>query len=232
MLVGFHVDEVHNHDAAHIAEPQLPCNLFCGNLVHLEGVLLLVGGFGTDAAVDVYHIQRFGGFDYQIGALPHGNHLSKGALDLTSNLEVIVDGLFSLVEMDNLFLFRSYQGNVLPGFFGHPFVIDPDVGERVVEEVPQHGSRFAVFRKEQLDILVRGNLFPGAFPFLNQGFRLGYQRGGILAFRRSAYDGSVILGKNAPHQCLESTFLFLRANLLGDGHFLCEGEKYDVASCQ
>ena len=56
VVVGFHIDEVHNHDAAHIPQPQLSGNLFGRNLVHFEGVLLLVGRFGADAAVNVYYV--------------------------------------------------------------------------------------------------------------------------------------------------------------------------------
>ena len=132
--------------------------------------------------------------------------------------------------MDDFFLFRRYQRNILPGFFGHMLVVDPNVGERVVEEVPQDSGGFAVFRKEQLDVLVFGNLLPGGFPFFDEGFGLSHQRGGVFPFRRGADDGPVILGEDTPDQCLQPAFLFLRANLLGDGYFFGEGEKYDVAS--
>ena len=47
---------------------------------------------------------------------------------------MVVDGLLAFVEVNYLFLLRRDERNILPGFFGHTLVIDPDVGERVVEE--------------------------------------------------------------------------------------------------
>lgn len=70
-VVGIvHVDVVDDDDAAHIAQAQLPGNLFGGGHVHLEGGVFLVGvGFRTVAAVDVDDMQGFGVFDDEVGSV-------------------------------------------------------------------------------------------------------------------------------------------------------------------
>ena len=225
MVVRLHVDEVHDDNPSHVPEPQLACDLFCGELVDLEGILFLVGGLGADAAVHVDHIQRFRRLDHKIGPLPHGHHLSEGTLDLPGDLEMVVDRLLALVQVYDLLLLGGNEGDVFPGFVADFLVVDPDVGERVVQQVPEDGGRLAVLREEQLDSLVPGDLLPGALPLFDEGLGLSYEGGRVLAFGRRADNGPVILREDALDKRLESTLLLFRRNLLRDAHLFGEREK-------
>ena len=52
-----HIDEVHYDDAAHVAQPQLACQLIGCAQVDVDGVhLLALGRFGTISAVDVDNV--------------------------------------------------------------------------------------------------------------------------------------------------------------------------------
>ncbi len=145
---------------------------------------------------------------------------------------MVVDGLLAFVQVHDLLLLGSDECNVFPGFVAHLLVIDPDIGERVVQQVPKDRRGLAVLGEEQLDILVAGDLLPGAFPFFDEGLGLSHQGGRVLSFGRGADDGPVILGEDAPDKCFESTFLLLGGDLRGDRHFLGKGEKDNVASCK
>ena len=145
---------------------------------------------------------------------------------------MVIDGLLAFVQVHDLLLFGSDDRNVLPGFVADLFVIDPDIGERIVQQVPEDGGRLAVLGEEQLDVLVPGDLLPGAFPLFDEGFRLSHEGGGVLSFGRRTDDGSVVLGEDAPDKRFKSTLLLLRCDLRGDRHLLGEGEKDNVASRQ
>ena len=142
------------------------------------------------------------------------------------------DGLGVLVEMDDLFLLGRDQSDIFPGFLVDPLVVDVNVGERVVEQVAEDRGGLAVFGEQQLGGLVAGYLLPGALPLFDEGFEFRDEHRGFLAFGCCPDDGSVILGKNAPHEGLEASPLFLGGDFLGYAHLLGEGEEYNVASCQ
>ena len=231
MLTG-HVDEVDDDDAAHVAQTQLAGDLFGCQLVDLEGVLLLVGGLGPDAAVDVDDAQRLGGLDDEIRTLLHRYHLAEGALDLAGHFEMVEDRLPAFVELDDLLLFGRDQGDVLARLLEHLRVVDVDVGERVVEQIAQHGGGLGVLGEEEFHPLGCGHFLPGALPFLDQQAQLGHQDGGRLAFRGGPDDGAVVLGEDAPDKGLKPLFLLLGGDFLGNAHLLGEGEQYNVASCQ
>ena len=77
MFGSVHIDEIDYDYASHIAKPQLSGNLFRGNLVHLEGVLLLITGLRPDSAVDIDDVESFRGLNHKIGPLLHRYYLSK-----------------------------------------------------------------------------------------------------------------------------------------------------------
>ena len=63
MLIGAHVDEIDDHQAADVAQAQLPRDLFGGLQVGLECSFLDVLATGGPRAVDVDGGQGFGTVD-------------------------------------------------------------------------------------------------------------------------------------------------------------------------
>ena len=232
MLSGIHVDEIHDHDSSHVPEPQLSGNLFSCDLVYLEGVVLLIRCLGAYSAVDIDHIQSLCRLDDQIGSLLHRDHLSERTLDLSRDLEMVEDRFLSLVQLYDFLLLRRDQGDILLRLLKDVPVIDMDVAERIVEQIPEDCGCLAVLGEEQLGRFVPGNLLPRTFPFLDQRLGLGNQNGRFLAFCRCAYDGAVVLGKNALYQRFKPFLLLFGGNLLGNAYFFCKRKQYDVPSCQ
>ena len=224
-----HIDEIDDDDTTHIAEPELPRDLFGCDLVDLEGVLFLVAGLGADA---IHHVEGFRALYHQVGALFHGHHLAEGALDLPRDLEMVEDGRLALVEMDDFLLFGKNQGNVVPDFLAGLGVVHMDSGERIVQQVPEDRSGLGVLGEEQVHALVLGDDLPRAFPFLDEGLGLPYQHRGVLAFGCGTDDGPVVAREYALYQGLESFLFLVGGNFLGDVHLVGERHKYNVASCQ
>ena len=227
-----HIDEIDYHYASHIAESQLTGYLLGSYLIDFEGVLLLVGGLCPDAAIDIYDVQGFCGFDDQIGSLLHGDYLAEGALDLARDLEMVEDCLFAFVELYDFLLLGRYLADIRTDFFADSLVVYVNVRELIVEKIPQYGNGLVVFGEQEPYALGVAQTLPGAFPFLNQGPEFAYQHCRVFVFCGGTDYGSVILGKNAAHECFKPLFLFFRRDFLGHAHFLGEREQYYVASCQ
>ena len=232
VLLGLHVDEIHDDDSTHVPEPELAGDFFRCVLVDVERVLFLFLGLCPDAAVDVHDVQGFGRFDHEVGALLDGDDLSERALDLAADFEMVEDRFLAVIQFHDLFLIGRDEGNVPADLLVFPFVVDVDVGEFIVEQVPQDRGGLAVLGEERLHVLVSGEFFPGIFPFADQGLELRDEDGGVLAFRGGADDGSVIARENAPHERLKPSLFLFRGDFLGNAHLLGEGEEYNVASCQ
>ena len=232
MVLGLHVDEIHDNDSTHVPQAQLTGNLFGRVLVDIEGILLLLLGLGPDAAVDVHDVQRLRCFDDQIRPLLEGDHLPERTLDLAADFEMVEDRLLALVEFHDLLLVGRNKGDVPADFLVLVFVVDVDVREFIVEQVPEDRGGLAVLREELLDVLGFGEICPGSFPFADQRLQLSDQDRRVLAFGCCADDGPVIPGEDAPDKCLKPSFLLLRGDFLGNTHLLGEGEKYNVSSCQ
>ena len=232
MLLRVHIDKIDYDNAAHIPEPELSGNLFGCYLVDFEGIFLLVAGFGPDAAVDVNDIERFRGFYDQICALPHRYHLAERALDLTGDLKVVENGFLAVIELHDFFLLGRNQRHILSRFFKNLLVVDKYVGKLVIEKIPEYRCCLGILRKEQSHSFAFCNPGPRTLPFLYQRAHFRYQNRGFLAFCGGADDCSVVFRENAADQCLQSLFFFLGGYFLRNAHLVCEGEQYNVASCQ
>ena len=77
VFLCLHVYEVHYHYSAHVPESQLTGYLVRRQLVDLKSVLFLISSLCADAAVDVYDVQGFRGFNDQIGALFQRDHFPE-----------------------------------------------------------------------------------------------------------------------------------------------------------
>ena len=145
---------------------------------------------------------------------------------------MIEDRSLVIVQLDNLLLLGGDLGYVLPDVVVFLLVIHIDVGEGVVEEVPEYRGGLAVLCEQLLHTLGFCNPCPRTFPFCDQilEFRDQYRR--ILAFSRRPDDGAVIFRQYALYQGLKPSLLLSRGDFLGYAHLLCEGEEYNVPSCQ
>ena len=123
VLVALHVYEIHYHYSAHVPQPQLTGNLFCGIAVDIVCVLLLFLVLGPRPAVHVYDMQSLRMFYDQICALLDRDHFTERALYLPCNFKVVKNRSAVLVKPDNLLLFRRYERYVSLRFFIHRLVI-------------------------------------------------------------------------------------------------------------
>ena len=87
VLGGAHVDEVDHHEAADVAQPELAGHLGGGLDVGVDRRLLLGGGAGRAAGVDVDGGQRLGGVDDDRAAARQLHPALVDAVDL--GLEVV-----------------------------------------------------------------------------------------------------------------------------------------------
>ena len=227
-----HIDEIDNYDASHIPESELSCNFFGSIAVHVKGVLLLFLVLASCPAVDINHVEGFCVFNHQIGSLLDWNYFPERTLDLPGNLEMVEDRSLVLVEFDNLFLLRRNEADVFAYFIVDFFIVDVDVRKRIIQQIPEDGSRLAVFGKQQLDAFGLGNFNERTFPFVDERHQFRVQNCGILAFCSGADDCSVIFGKYALYECFKSFLFLLGGNLLGYAHLFCKREQYNVSSCQ
>ena len=69
VLIGLHIDKVYDHNASHISQTNLACNLVGSIDVDVKGVVLLLPVFGTDATIHIDYVQCFGVFDDKVCTL-------------------------------------------------------------------------------------------------------------------------------------------------------------------
>ena len=77
---------------------------------------------------------------------------------------MVEDRFPPLIEFDDFLLVRRNQGDVLAGLLKDALIVDVDVAERIVEQVPQNGSGLAVLGEKHLDLLESGYFLPGRLP--------------------------------------------------------------------
>jgi hypothetical protein len=101
-LVGLalHVDEVHDDDAADVAQPELARHFLRRLHVGAEDGLFLVLLAGETPGVDVDRHQRLGVVDADVAALLEPHLALERLLDLRLDLERVEDRVVPLVELD------------------------------------------------------------------------------------------------------------------------------------
>ena len=101
VLLRVHVDEVHDHDSADVAEPELAGDLARRLEVGLpderRGVVLLLAR--EAAGVDVDRDQRLGGLDHDMATGLEPDLAAEGAVDLLLDAAVVEQRLLALVEL-------------------------------------------------------------------------------------------------------------------------------------
>ena len=81
--------------------------------------------------------------------------------------------------------------------------------EEAVEQISEDCSGLAVLSEEQLHSLGLSQFLPGILPFVNQRHQLRIENCCVLSFCSCADYRSIVLWKNAPYKCLQSSLLFL-----------------------
>ena len=137
VLGGHHVDEVADHDAAHVAEAELACDLVDGFLVGFEGVGLGVAGVAGLAGVDVDGDEGLGLVEDERAARGQGDLAVLDAAELGLDAEAVHERDGVVVE-DEPGL-RAGVGDLeeVAGAFGGGGVVDDDAldlgGEHVAD---------------------------------------------------------------------------------------------------
>ena len=88
-------------------------------------------------------------YDY-IGSLLERDYSSERTLYLLGNVEIVEYRSIAFVQFYNTFLLRSDGGNIVLYLGTDSLVIDIDIGETVVQQIPQYGGSLAVLGKKQM----------------------------------------------------------------------------------
>ena len=228
-----HVDEVHDDDAAHVAQTQLAGQLVGGAQVHVEGVGFLVVLFvlRTVAAVHVHHVEGLRVFDDEIGAVFVAHGATERGFDLTCDVEVVEDGQLALVELHALGALGSDERHVVAYLFVGALFVHPYVLEGGAEEVSQQAyGASALLIDEGGEVLGLLCLLQGVFPALDQYLHLLIQLGGFLAFGHCAYDDAAVLGLDAGDDGFQPVALGRRFDFCGDVDLILEGNQHEESA--
>src|SRR2546422_7997285 len=163
-----HVNEVHDDDAAEVAQTDLPDDFLDGFEIGLDdGVFEARGAFAdVFAGVDVNGHERFGVVDDDVAAGFQPHFRAQGLVQLLLDAELLEDGRVFGVELDaadHLGLEVSDKFNDLAVLL---FVVNPDGGVIVAEVVTENAFdqiEVAMEQGRRAALLGLGaNLIPGA----------------------------------------------------------------------
>src|SRR5579859_551943 len=133
----FHVDEVHDDDAAEVAQANLPDDLLDGFEVGLDDGVFEARGTLADelAGVDVDGDEGFGVVDDDVTAGLEPDFGAERFVELVLNAELFEDGLFFGVELDAAGELRLEAADEFDDLAVLLFAIDPDGGEIVADVI-------------------------------------------------------------------------------------------------
>ena len=232
VLGEVHVDEVHDDDAAHIAQAQLSCEFIGSAEVDFECVgLLPICILGAVAAVDIDNVQGLGVFDDEVSAVLVADGLTERGLDLSCHVEIVEDGQLALVQFDNLGHLRCYELDVVVDFVVDAGIVDVDVLIGGIEEVAQE-----CYGAAGLLIAEAGQVFgflgacDGIFPALQQHHELAVQLCHALALGHRAHDDAEVLGLDLLDELFEACTLGAGLDLGADVYLVCEGHEHQEAA--
>ena len=134
VFIGFHIDEVDDDEAAHIAEAQLLCDFVASIEVCLENDLALVLAMNLRTRVHVDRDESFGLFDDEVATARKRDLTLQGASVVVFNLEVFKQAFTGTPELDLVELIRRKNLQVIAESKVLVAVVDIHV-VRVVAEV-------------------------------------------------------------------------------------------------
>ncbi|MCW0401745.1 hypothetical protein NB700_004301 [Xanthomonas sacchari] len=194
VLVGGHVDEVDDHQAAEVAQAQLARDLFGRLQVGLERGVLDVAALGGARGVDVHRGQRLGLVDHDRAAGRQAHAALVGGLDLRLDLEAVEQRDVVGVVLELAQALRHHLLHELLGVAVHLGGVDQDladVGAQVVAQGADDQPRFLVDQERRR--LGQGGL-GDRLPHLQQVVQVPLQLFGIAADAGGADDHAHVVG--------------------------------------
>ncbi len=194
VLVGGHVDEIDDHQAAQVAQAQLAGHFLGRFQVGLEGGVLDVAALGGARGVDVDGGQRLGLVDHDRATGGQADVAFICAFDLRFDLEAVEQRDVVLVMLELAQGLRHHLLHEFAGGLVQLFGIDQDlahVGAQVVAQGAHDQARFLVDQE-------RGRLgqrrFGDRLPDLQQVVQVPLQLFGIAADAGGADDHAHVVG--------------------------------------
>ena len=140
IAAGFHIDEIEDDQAAHVAEAQLAADFIGGLEVDLEDDRFLFFGRAFVAAgVDVDCDEGLGFIDDDVTAGLEGDLAGEGILELAGDIEPVEDGLRLGVEFDLGHRSFGDATDHLPHAIVFDVTVDDDAFDVLGEKIA-HGS--------------------------------------------------------------------------------------------
>ncbi len=194
VLVGGHVDEIDDHQAAQVAQAQLAGHFFSRFQVGLEGGVLDVAALGGARGVHVDGGQRFGLVDHDRAAGRQADVAFIRAFDLRFDLEAVEQRDVVLVMLELAQGLRHHLLHELLGGLVQLLGVHQDladIGAQVVTQGAHDQARFLVDQE-------RGRLgqrrFGDRLPHLQQVIQIPLQLFGIAADAGGADDHAHVVG--------------------------------------
>ena len=225
-----HVDEVDGDDAPHVPQTQEPGDFLGALQIRGGGVLFLGGRTGLPSTgVHVDHVHGLGVLDDEVGSTPEVDLAAEARLDHPVHAAVVED-IFGLGQLDDVHLVRRVGREVFLDLLGHLRVVDQNLGEVGVEQVPKQGARLVDLAEDPLAVLGPPQVLVEFLPAVGEILEVGMQVGSALLLRHRSHDDAAVLGANALQQDAEALALTFLADALADADFLGEGNEHEVAA--
>src|SRR4051812_44165416 len=231
VLRGAHVDEVHHHQTADVAQAELAGHLGGGLHVGVERRLLLGGGARRAAGVDVDRGQRLGGVDDDRAAARQVHPALVDAVDLRLQV-VAAEQRDALGVADQPRLRARHEGlDVRLGLLERLVVVDQDLLDAAVQVVPERLEDEVLVRVEEAGPLAlhgRG-LYP--LPQAEQGREVAVERDLGLPQGVGAQDDAAPVGQvEAVGEPLQLLARVLVLHLARDAARVLERGQHQIAA--
>ena len=147
MLGVFHVNEIDDHQSAHVSQPELTGNFFGCLQVGDMGCFLNRVLAGSLSGVDIDGYEGFGLLDDDGSSGFEFYPAFKYRCYLVFKLEFVEQGFGALVQFDDFFMFGGNDVHETLDFAEHVFIIDQDFSDirgKVVPDGPDRQIPFLV----------------------------------------------------------------------------------------
>ncbi|MNS19254.1 hypothetical protein D3C72_509660 [compost metagenome] len=163
----------------------------------------------------------------QVGTTVQVNGFAERSFYLAGNAKGIKDRLILVIELHNLFLFRSDLRNIVTGIVPYPLIINHYFRETVIQQIAQDRSRFSFLAQ---DTLCRNSTFQvilNILPGTGQIRKIGMEFSRIFSFSSSTYDYTKVFRLDAFHDFLQAFSFFCRMYFAGDRYEVVERSQYN-----
>ena len=142
MLSLVHVNEINHDDSSHVPKTKLPCDLIRSLKIDIKSVRFLIRTcLASVAGIDIYHMQRLRMLDYDVCTALERDSLSKRALYLTGDVEVIENRHILAIELHDVFVLRRNQCHIILNLNERLYLIYVDIFKIRAENIPYDADR-------------------------------------------------------------------------------------------